>query len=87
MFCFFVIKTGKHGKSQKLADELEGIIKSLSFFLSEEISKIEEVQELKAKIKQRDQKIELLEQRIGDLELYSVISPQLCQGCSQRPTR
>lgn len=50
------------------------------FFLSEEISKVEEVRELKATIKPRDQKIELLEQRIEDLELYSRVSDLIITG-------
>lgn len=67
--------------TKKLAEELEEIRKSLRF-MSDEISKVvkqqvnlmglmEEVRELKATIKQRDQKIELLEQRTDNLEQYS----------------
>lgn len=67
--------------TKKLAEELEEIKKSLNF-MSEEISKVvkqqvnlmglmEEVHELRVTINQRDQRIELLEQRIDDLEQYS----------------
>ncbi len=67
--------------TKKLAEELEEIKKSLNF-MSEEISKVVkqqatlmgltgEVRELRVMIKQRDQKIELLEQRVDDLEQYT----------------
>lgn len=67
--------------TKMLAEELEEIKKSLNF-MSEEIIKVvkqqvnlmglmEEMRELKATVKQRDQKIQLLEQRINDLEQYS----------------
>lgn len=69
---------------KKLADELEEIKKSLSFFFvffwSEEISKVEEVQELKATIKPKNQEIELLEQRIEDLELYFDVNDLIITG-------
>lgn len=67
--------------TKKLAEELEEIKKSLNF-MSEEISKVVkqqatlmslmgEVRELRVMIKQRDQRIELLEQRVDDLEQFT----------------
>ncbi|KAL7407651.1 hypothetical protein ABVT39_011735 [Epinephelus coioides] len=90
--------------TKKLAEELEEIKISLNF-MSEEISKVvkqqvnlmglmEEVRELKATVKQRDQKIQLLEQRIDDLEQYSRADNVTITGLetkhhgySRRPTR
>ncbi len=80
--CFFGLLEKKMLVTTKnLVEELEEIKKSLNFML-EEISKVvkqqvnlmslmEEVHELRATVKQRDQKIQLLEQRIDDLEQCS----------------
>lgn len=67
--------------TKKLAEELAEIKNSLNF-MSEEISEVvkqqrtltglmEEIRELKATIKHKDQRIEMLEQRVDDLEQYS----------------
>lgn len=62
----------------KLAEELEEILKKTFNFMSEEkwpslMGLMGEVCELRFMIKQRDQKIELLEQRVDDLEKYTYV--------------
>lgn len=63
--------------TEKLAEDMEDVKRSLNF-MSEELSKvakqqtdlldlIEQVQQLKAVIKERDKKIEELERRVDDL--------------------
>uniref|UniRef100_A0A1A8CV30 Uncharacterized protein n=1 Tax=Nothobranchius kadleci TaxID=1051664 RepID=A0A1A8CV30_NOTKA len=80
--------------AKKLAEELEEIKQSLNF-LSEEISKVakqqanlmglmEELQELKASIKQKDQKIERMEQRIDDLEQNARANDILITGLATK---
>ena len=80
--------------TKRLAEELEEIKKTLNF-MSEEISKVvkqqaslmglvEEVRELKATIKLKDQKIHLLEERIDDLEQYSRGNDLIITGLDTR---
>lgn len=80
---------------KKLAEELEEIKGSLNF-MSGEISKVvtqqaklvgllEDVRVLKASLRQRDEKIDKLEQRIDDLEQYSRVDDIIISGLDIRP--
>lgn len=75
-------------------EELEEIRKSLNF-MSDELSKamllelMGEVKQLKNLVKEKDKRIEGLEQRIDDLEQYTrmedlIITTNICQYGGQR---